>query len=143
MDTNPSELAAEAAIAARLRRAGLRPTRQRVALARLLFSAGDRHLSPETLHEEARAAGVRVSLATVYNTLHQFTSAKLLREVAIEGARTCFDTNTSAHHHYYVEGENRLIDMAGDVALGSVPAPPEGLEVTSVEVVVRVRRVGG
>src|SRR5207248_10906086 len=86
-------------VAERLRRAGLRPTRQRVALARLLFDGGDRHVTAEQLHAEALAAAIRVSLATVYNTLHQFTAASLMREVVVEPGRSYFDTNTDDHHH--------------------------------------------
>jgi Fur family iron response transcriptional regulator len=127
---------------ARLRASGLRPTRQRVALGELLFACGDRHLTAETLQEEAQRANVQVSLATVYNTLHQFTEAGLLREVSVDGARTYFDTNVSDHHHYFVEGENCLIDVDGQIRIGEVPAPPEGMEITSVEVVVRCRRIG-
>ncbi|MCT8268754.1 MULTISPECIES: iron response transcriptional regulator IrrA [Afifella] len=123
-----------------LRRAGLRPTRQRVALAGLLFKKGDRHISAELLHEEAQLMRVPVSLATIYNTLHQFTEAGLLREVAVDGARTYFDTNVSDHHHFFVEGDNSLIDIDGPVSLTQVPEPPEGMEITAVEVVVRVRR---
>jgi Fur family iron response transcriptional regulator len=126
-------------MAQRLRAAGLRPTRQRVSLGRILFSRGHRHISAEVLHDEAQAAAVPVSLATIYNTLHQFTEAGLLREIAIDGGRTYFDTNVSEHHHFFVEGENRLIDMAGSVELESWPEPPDGMEITSVEVVVRVR----
>ncbi len=124
----------------RVRAAGLRPTRQRVALAALLFAKGDRHLSAEDLHEEALAAGVGVSLATVYNTLHQFTEAGLLRTLAIEGARTYFDTNTSDHHHFFIEGESRVLDIAGGpVSVSNLPPPPEGMEVANVDVVVRLR----
>ncbi len=127
-------------LAADLRAAGLRPTRQRVALAAILFGRGHRHIAAEGLHEEAVAANVPVSLATIYNTLHQFTKAGLLREVAIEGARTYFDTNVSDHHHFFVEGENRLIDVEDPIDIDKIPPPPPGLEVTSVEVIVRVRR---
>ena len=127
-------------VAAQLRRSGLRPTRQRVALGRILFARGHRHISAEDLHDEAQAADVRVSLATVYNTLHQFTEAGLLREVAIDGARTYFDTNVTKHHHFFVEGEGRLVDMAEHVDIERLPEPPEGMEITAVEVVVRVRR---
>ena len=127
-------------IVAMLRDAGLRPTRQRVALGRILFAKGDRHLSAEGLHEEALAESVRVSVATIYNTLHQFTEAGLLREVVIDGGRTYFDSNISDHHHFFVEGEHKLIDMHGDVHFDKIPAAPEGMEVTSVEVVVRVRK---
>ena len=123
-----------------LRHAGLRPTRQRVSLAELLYSKGDRHISAEHLHEEAVAAEVPVSLATVYNTLHQFTEAGLLREVAIEGNKTYFDTKVSDHDHFFIEGENRVIDIPGEgVGIGKLPEIPEGMEVVRVDVVVRLR----
>jgi Fur family iron response transcriptional regulator len=125
----------------RVRRAGLRPTRQRVALADLLFAKGDRHLSAELLHEEALAVGVPVSLATVYNTLHQFTEAGLLRILAVEGSKTYFDTNTSDHHHFFIEGENTVFDiMSGPIKVSDLPEPPEGMEIVNVDVVVRLRR---
>ena len=92
----------------RLRRVGLRPTRQRLALAKLLFEQGDRHVTAERLHEEAGAAKVRVSLATVYNSLHQFTQLGLLREVVVEAGRSYFDTNTSDHHHFFCDQPRRL-----------------------------------
>jgi Fur family iron response transcriptional regulator len=101
-------------IAGKLRGAGLRPTRQRLALAEILFGSGDRHVSAEALHGEAVAARVPVSLATVYNALNQFTRVGLLREVAIEGDRSYFDTNTSNHFHYFLESEGRLIDIGTD-----------------------------
>src|SRR5690349_23194582 len=93
-------------IRAMLRQAGLRPTRQRLALAELLYGKGNRHISAEGLHEEAMVQRVPVSLATVYNTLHQFTEAGLLREVAVDGSKTYFDTNTSDHHHFFVEDDD-------------------------------------
>ncbi len=123
-----------------MREAGLRPTRQRVALAALLFAAGDRHISAEELHEEALAAGVQVSLATVYNTLHQFTEAGMLRILPIEGSKTYFDTNTSDHHHFFLEGENRLVDIPeGPVTVTNLPSPPDGMEIAHVDIVVRLR----
>lgn len=128
----------------RVRQAGLRPTRQRVALADLLFAKGDRHLSAEELHEEAVGAGVAVSLATVYNTLHQFTEAGLLRILAIEGARTYFDTNTSDHHHFFIEGENRVMDIdTGAVTVHNLPEPPEGMEIANVDIIIRLRPKAG
>lgn len=124
----------------RVRDAGLRPTRQRVALAELLFASGDRHISAEELHEEALSIGVGVSLATVYNTLHQFTQAGMLRILPIEGARTYFDTNTSEHHHFFLEGENRLVDIPyGPVTISDLPEPPEGMEVANIDIVIRLR----
>lgn len=124
----------------RLRQVGLRPTRQRVGLGWLLFAKGDRHVTAELLHEEAAKARVPVSLATIYNTLHQFTQAGLLREVAVEGAKTYFDTNVGNHHHFFIEGENVLVDIPdGEVAVARLPRPPEGLEIERVDVVVRLR----
>lgn len=130
----------EHALEKRVREAGLRPTRQRVALAALLFAEGDRHISAEELHEEALAAGVQVSLATVYNTLHQFTEAGMLRILPIEGSKTYFDTNTSDHHHFFLEGENRLVDIPeGPVTVTNLPSPPDGMEIAHVDIVVRLR----
>lgn len=127
-------------MAGELRRSGLRPTRQRVELGRILFAKGHRHISAEDLRAEAAAAGVQVSLATVYNALHKFTEAGLLREVAIDSGRAYFDTNVSDHHHFFVEGEGQLIDLVGDVGIDNLPEPPEGMEITAMELVVRVRR---
>ena len=96
---------------ARLRQAGLRPTRQRVELAGLLFGDCDRHVTAESLHDEIAKSGVKVSLATVYNTLHQFTQAGLLRQVIVDAARSYFDTNTGDHQHFFLEKEGMLIDI--------------------------------
>jgi len=129
-------------VRAMLREAGLRPTRQRIALAEILFSSGNRHVSAEQLHEEALTARVPVSLATVYNTLHQFTEASLLREVAVDGSKTYFDTNTSDHHHFFIESENVVIDIPGDgLMVDNLPVAPEGMEIVRVDVIVRVRPV--
>src|SRR3954468_18773436 len=126
-----------------LREVGLRPTRQRMALGWILFAKGDRHLTAEMLYEEATKAKVPVSLATVYNTLHQFTDVGLLRQVAVDGSKTYFDTNVSQHHHFFVEGENDLLDIPmSDVVVGKTPQPPEGYEVARIDVVVRLRKKG-
>ena len=128
----------------RLRHHGLRPTRQRIALADLLFAKGDRHLTVEELHEEAVAANVPVSLATVYNTLHQFTEAGLIRVLAVESAKTYFDTNTSDHHHYFVEGRNEILDLPlSNLTIENLPEPPEGMEIAHVDVVIRLRPKAG
>ena len=124
----------------RLRAAGLRPTRQRALLAQLLGSE-HRHVSAELLHREAQKAGMPVALATVYNTLHQFTDAGLLREVVVGSGRSYFDTNTGDHQHFYCEDDGALIDIEGDaIAVAGVPAPPKGMAVDRVDVVVRVKR---
>lgn len=121
-----------------LLRAGVRPTQQRSALAVLLFK-GDRHVTAEQLHKEAVAAGSDVSLATVYNTLHSFRQAGLLREVAIEGSQAYFDTNTSNHNHFYFEDTREVIDIPQrQIELQQLPAPPEGYEIAHVDVVIRL-----
>lgn len=126
-------------IAGLLKRAGLRPTRQRISLGALLFGSGDRHLTAEMLHMEAIQHQIPVSLATVYNTLHQFTLAGLLREVAIEGSKTYFDTNTSDHHHFYFERDGVLMDIEGEtVSVMALPVPPEGMEISRVDVLIRL-----
>lgn len=123
----------------RLRAAGLRPTRQRLALAKLLFECSDRHISAEQLHGEAIANNIRVSLATVYNTLHQFTSAGMLREIVVDAGRSYFDTNTSNHHHFFYERSGRLEDIpAHMVAVSKVPEAPDGTVIRRVDVIVRV-----
>jgi Fur family iron response transcriptional regulator len=124
-----------------LRDVGLRPTRQRMSLGWILFAKGDRHVTAEMLYEEATKAKVPVSLATVYNTLHQFTEVGLLRQVAVDGSKTYFDTNVSDHHHFFVEGANELVDIAGpEVVVDKAPIAPEGYEIARIDVVVRLRK---
>jgi Fur family iron response transcriptional regulator len=131
----------ETELAERLRVAGLRPTRQRLSLAAILFGAGDRHVSAESLHQEALAARIHVSLATVYNTLNQFKAAGLLREVAFEGDRTFFDTNTSNHFHYYLEDSGQLVDIgADDLEVKGLPELPAGTEIDRIDIIVRLRK---
>lgn len=126
--------------ALKLRAAKLRPTKQRVSLARLLFSGNNRHVTAEQLHSEALDAGVPLSLATVYNSLNQFTQAGLLRQVIVEGSKVHFDTNTGDHHHFYFEDENLLTDIpGGDVLIQGLPRAPHGTEIERVDVVVRLK----
>jgi Fur family transcriptional regulator, iron response regulator len=128
-------------VRAMLRQAGLRPTRQRMALGWLLFGKGDRHVTAELLFEEACTAKVPVSLATIYNTLHQFTRAGLLRQVAVDGSKSYFDTNASDHHHFFVEGENALLDIpATEALMDKLPSPPAGYKIARVDVIVRLKR---
>lgn len=128
-----------AATIGKLRDAGLRPTRQRIALADLMFTGEDRHLSAECLHNAAARAKIAVSLATVYNTLHQFTHAGLLREIVVESGRSYFDTNIHAHHHFFFENDGHLEDIpSSDVVISDLPKPPAGGRISRVDVVVRV-----
>ncbi len=124
-----------------LQAAGLRPTRQRMALGWLLFGKGARHLTAEMLYEEATHAKVPVSLATVYNTLNQLTDAGLLRQVSVDGTKTYFDTNVSAHHHFYLENNHELVDIPDPhLMLQKMPEVPEGYEISRVDMVVRLRK---
>jgi Fur family iron response transcriptional regulator len=136
---SPARSLVSTLVTERLRKAGLRPTRQRVALATLLFSDGHRHVTAEELHAEAHGSRLPVSLATVYNTLNQFTEAGLLREVAIEGHRSYFDTNTSNHFHFYLEEERKLFDIPGDeLQVRGLPELPPGTRVRRIDVIVRL-----
>lgn len=120
---------------------GLRTTVPRLCLADLLFAQGNRHVTAEKLHGEARVAGLKVSQATIYNTLNQFCDAGLLREVQVDQARSYFDTNLEAHHHFYVEDEGRLIDIPQDaIALERVPESPDGFSISGIDVVIRLAK---
>jgi Fur family transcriptional regulator, iron response regulator len=124
-----------------LQAAGLRPTRQRLALGWLLFSKGDRHITAEMLYEEAMAAKLPVSVATVYNTLNQLTEAGLLRQVSVDGTKTYFDTNVSAHHHFYLENSYELVDIPDPhLMLSKVPDVPAGYEIGRVDMRLRKKR---
>ena len=130
-------------LAERLRSVGLKATRPRLALARLLFDGNDRHVTAEQLRGEATAGSIPVSLATVYNVLHQFTAAGLMREVVVEPGRSYFDTNIDDHHHFFCEASGVLQDISGrDVTVSGIPVPPAGTEISCVEVIVRVRTCG-
>ncbi len=126
----------------KLRKAGLRPTRQRVLLGWMLFGRSHRHVCAEDLFEEANRARAGLSQATVYNTLRQFTDAGLLRQVHMAADRAYFDTNVHEHHHFVVEGEGRIIDVPEmNVALSEMPTPPAGFVIAGIDVIVRLRRV--
>ena len=136
---SPARSLVSTLVTERLRKSGLRPTRQRVALATLLFGNGHRHVTAEELHAEAHGSRLPVSLATVYNTLNQFTEAGLLREVAIEGHRSYFDTNTSNHFHFYLEDERKLFDIPGDdLQVRGLPELPPGTRIRRIDVIVRL-----
>jgi Fur family iron response transcriptional regulator len=125
----------------RLRTVGLRPTRQRCDLANLIFRRGDRHFTAEDLQGEALTANIPVSLATIYNNLHQFTEAGLLRTLSMDGSKTWFDTNVSNHYHFLIEGDNEVIDIPnGTVGFNALPSAPEGFEIVHVDVTIRLRR---
>ena len=123
-----------------LRLAGLRPTRQRVAIAALLFDGRHRHVSADSLTEEITAAGLQVSGGTVYNTLKQFTDAGLLRRVMVHNEYSLFDTNTDHHYHFYDASKDQLVDIPdNDVILAKLPQAPDGHEVKAVDVVIHIQ----
>jgi len=122
-----------------IKEAGLRPTRQRLALSKLLFGGENRHVTAESLHGEAQREKMRVSLATVYNTLHQFTKAGILREIVVDAQRSYFDTNTGNHHHFYFEKDGQLMDINDEmISIAKIPQAPEGMAIKSIDVVVRI-----
>jgi len=124
-----------------LRRAGLRPTRQRLMLGKFLFSKGGRHVTAEMLHAEAVAVNMQISMATVYNTLNQFTRAGLLRQIGVDGSKSFFDTNPTTHHHFFVDHEDRLLDVPEPVVvIDQLPEPLPGYAVSRIDVVVHLRR---
>lgn len=125
-----------------LARGGLRPTRQRTALAALLVGDGqNRHVTAESLFAAAEDSGDRVSLATVYNTLRAFCDAGLMQEVTVDGSRSYFDTRMDDHPHFYWEDTSELTDApAAGLELARLPTPPEGMEIARVDVVIRLRK---
>lgn len=124
----------------KLRASGLRPTRQRLALAKLLFARGHCHVTAESLFNDAKQARVDVSLATIYNALHDFTAKGLLREISLDSSSSYFDTNTGEHHHFYFEGTGELQDIPPDsVRIAHLPEAPGGSAISRVDVIIRVR----
>jgi len=122
-----------------LQAVGIRPTRQRTALATLLFDGCDKHMTAEQIHAAVRKTKTRVALATVYNTLHQFTAAGLLHEVVIDSNRVYFDTNTGNHHHFFDETTGQLRDIpAGNILIARLPKAPPGRALDRVDVIIRL-----
>src|ERR1700744_6505132 len=119
----------------KLHRAGVRVTRQRLHLCVLIFRGDPRHITADMLHKEAK---LRVSLATIYNTLNQFTESRLLRKLVIDGGRTYFDTDVSQHHHFFLEEDETVVDIPSDSLMA--PSPPEGFRISNVDFVVRLRK---
>ncbi len=122
----------------KLRDVELRPTRQRVSLASLLFVAGDRHVTVDQLFAEAKALRMPLSRATVYNTLHQFVAAGLVREIALYGSKVWYDTKTGSHCHFFDEDDAVLFDMTDDLTPQLNIQPPKGKKVVGVDIIVRL-----
>lgn len=138
-DTDMKQVRLGSPLEDRLRNSGIRPTRQRVALAELLFEGGDKHVTAEQLHDLAQTAPGVISLATVYNTLKQFSSAGLLREVATPWQTSYFDTNTDDHHHYFIESDETIVDIEdASVTVSGLPEMPFGKKVGRVDIIVHL-----
>ena len=122
-------------------KAELRQTRQRTQLAKILFQAENRHFTAEQLHKEARTAGGTISLATIYNTLHQFRTAGLLRQVIVEPGKVYFDTNTEPHHHFYIENDGELLDVErSEIEISTLPEIPKDCAIQETDVIIRLRK---
>jgi Fur family transcriptional regulator, iron response regulator len=130
-------------IVSKLQSAGLRATPKRIAIGGLLLDGVDRHVTADDVAAMARKAGVRVSLATVYNTLNQFVAAGLMKRIILDTDRTYFDTNVSEHHHLFFEDAGRLHDVPGDsIRVEGLPPLPKGAKVRSIDVIVRMEGEG-
>ena len=124
-----------------LDKAELRQTRQRTQIAKMLFQAENRHFTAEQLHKEARTAGGTISLATIYNTLHQFRTAGLLRQVIVEPGKVYFDTNTEPHHHFYIENDGELLDVErSEIEISTLPEIPKDCAIQETDVIIRLRK---
>ena len=124
-----------------LDKAELRQTKQRTQLAKMLFQAENRHFTAEQLHKEARTAGGTISLATIYNTLHQFRTAGLLRQVIVEPGKVYFDTNTEPHHHFYIEDDGELLDVErSEIEISTLPEIPKDCAIQETDVIIRLRK---
>ncbi len=139
LSTPPAD-APQADVAGMLRAAGVRPTRQRQQLARLLFDGSDKHVTAEQMYEAAKQQSVPMALATVYNNLHQFTAAGLLRQVTVDAGCVYFDTHTGVHHHFYDTQTGQLTDVSStEVKVEQLPSPPEGRSISQVDIIIRLR----
>jgi Fur family iron response transcriptional regulator len=128
-----------AALADKMRDAGLRPTRQRLLIAELLLDGRHRHVTADSLQSEISKAGIIVAEGTVYNTLNQFTDAGLLRRVNLNKDYNVFDTNIHHHHHFYDQAADQLYDIPSDqMKVADLPNPPDGHDITSVDVIIQI-----
>jgi Fur family iron response transcriptional regulator len=131
---------AAAACARRLYEFGIRPTAQRVRIATLLLGA-PQHLSAEQILASLRSSGARVSKATVYNTLNLFAARGVIRQLSVDGTRAWFDSNVAPHYHFHDLESGALIDVSvPEVEFSRLPAPPPGMELAGIDLVIRLRR---
>ena len=140
MDAQARNLETDDAIRRKLEAAGVRPTRQRVDLARAIFAAEDRHFTAEMLFQETRAIRFAPTLGTIYNTLNEFARCGLLREIAIYDAKLWYDTKTGPHFHFYHEDTEELSDIPAEHLPYIAIPPPPGMRIQAIDVIVRVKK---
>ena len=120
-------------------RSGIRPTKQRRILAKILFEKGNRHISAEELYSEVRKQDRQISMATVYNTLKQFTTLGLIREIVVDKSKSLYDTNNKNHYHLYIEDEGKIIDIPTKNINLDIPSIPACLQLHNIDIIVRIR----
>ena len=118
---------------------GIRPTKQRRVLAKILFEKGNRHLSADELFHDVKKEDRKISMATVYNTLKQFTSLGLVREVVVDQNKSLYCTNHKSHYHLYIEDEGKIVDIPTKNIDLNIPSIPACLQLHNIDVIVRIR----
>ncbi len=125
---------------AKLRENGIRPTSQRKILAKIIFEKGNRHLNADDLFNETKKLGYSISLATIYNTLKQFSSFGLLKEIVVDQNKSMYCNNKEPHYHLYVEDEAKIIDIPNsNIDLSNIPEIPACLNLHNIDIIVRIR----
>ena len=118
---------------------GIRPTKQRRVLAKILFEKGNRHVSADELFHDVKKEDRKISMATVYNTLKQFTNLGLVREVVVDQNKSLYCTNHKSHYHLYIEDEGKIVDIPTKNIDLNIPSIPACLQLYNIDVIVRIR----
>jgi len=123
-----------------LRSKSLKLTKQRLLIASYLFDGKDKHVSAEELFKKLNKSKSKISLATVYNTLHEFYKNKLISKLTINSEKIYFDTNMTDHHHFYNKKDEMLVDVSGNLKINGLPNPPKGKKIEKIEVLVHLKK---
>ena len=123
----------------KLEKNGIRATKQRRVLAKLIFDKGKRHISAENLFDEVKKDERKISMATIYNTLKQFTNLGLIREIVVDQNKSLYCNNNQSHYHLYIEDEGKVIDIPTQNIDLDIPSIPACLKLHDIDVIVRVR----
>tara|TARA_B100000700_G_C14937676_1_gene805186 strand:- start:223 stop:669 length:447 start_codon:yes stop_codon:yes gene_type:complete len=122
-----------------LEKNGIRATKQRRVLAKLIFDKGKRHISAENLFDEVKKDDRKISMATVYNTLKQFTNLGLIKEIVVDQNKSLYCNNNQSHYHLYIEDESKVIDIPTKNIDLNIPSIPACLQLHNIDVIVRIR----